>query len=76
MTTEQVREGPASAGLAGAFDRPPRDRQRIVAGVCDRLVGNLDRSLRDAREVCASLEASSRRGVAGRGNGTRGGPTR
>jgi hypothetical protein len=57
MTSEQVREGPASPGLTGAFDRPPRERQRIVAGVCERLVANLDHSLRDAREFCASVES-------------------
>ena len=57
MTIQQVREGPASPGFPGAFGRPPRERQRIVAGVCNRLVGDLDRSLRVAREFCASLEA-------------------
>jgi hypothetical protein len=76
MKNEQVRDGPASPCLTGAFDRPPHERQRIVAGVCDRLVGNLDRSLRVAREFCASLEESSRQGVDGRGDRARRGPSR
>jgi hypothetical protein len=43
--------------LSGSFRRPLHERQRIVAGVCDRLVGDLDRSLRVARELCTSLDS-------------------
>lgn len=42
-----------------AFRRPRRERRRIIAGICDQLVGDLDRSLHAVRELCRSVDAGS-----------------
>jgi hypothetical protein len=40
--------------LPEPFSRPRHERQQIVTSVCDRLVGDLDSTLRAARELCSS----------------------
>jgi len=51
-----IREPDASFA---AFRRPRHERRRIIAGICDRLVGDLDRSLHAVRELCDSVDAGS-----------------
>lgn len=66
-TTTVIRVSAEAA--SEPFSRPWHERQKLVASVCDRLAGNLDGSLRAARELCASLNSGSPGGTgAGTGN--------
>lgn len=42
------------------FKGSPHGRQRIIKRVCNRLVGDLDLSLQEARKLCSSLSPGSR----------------
>jgi hypothetical protein len=44
-------------GPSEPFSRPRHERQPIVASVCDRLVGNLDSSLRAAWDLCSAQKS-------------------
>ena len=43
-------------GLPEPSSKPWHERQRIIASVCDRLLGDLDASLHAVREACDSLD--------------------
>jgi len=57
-TVRVVRVGVTS--LEDPFKGSPHGRQRIIKRVCDRLVGDLDLSLQEARKLCSSLSPGSR----------------
>ena len=57
-TVRVVRVGLTS--LEDPFKGSPHGRQRIIKRVCDRLVGDLDLSLQEARKLCSSLSPGSR----------------
>jgi hypothetical protein len=62
VNKEAVRGARVRAtSLEEPFNRSPDVRQRIITGVCDRLVGDLDSSLRAVRKLCSSLDSCSGR---------------
>jgi hypothetical protein len=57
-TVRALRAG--ATGQREISEQAPRERRRIIKSVCDRLVGDLDISLQQVREVCLALAPGSR----------------